>query len=113
MDQDLRERLPQKLLPFWDRLASLDVAIMEGIQDSAGGDVGAFAETRSVLLRSLCESLEGIEDTALREETLQALVRRNANLLALGSEALADAAVQSAAGAHQRRAITAYGAQES
>ena len=71
-----------------------------------------MALERSALLREFCEALDALDQPALREEAVRALLADNDSLLEIGERELSLAAGESAAGVRQRRAITAYGAQE-
>lgn len=112
MDDALRGQLPDALSGLWDRLDGLDMRLSADMDEEAAGEETRVAEERSALLRSLCERIGDIEDSRLRESLLERLVNSNAALQAQAVKALGRASSRMATGAMQRRAIKAYGEQD-
>lgn len=112
MATELRERLPESLRVRWDRLAELAGLVSSFIPRENDSSLETMALERSALLHEFCDALDALDNPALREETVRALLADNDSLLEIGGRALSLAAGQSVAGVRQRRAITAYGAQE-
>lgn len=112
MATELRERLPESLRVQWDRLAELAGLVSSFIPRENDSSLETMALERSDLLPKFCAALDALDNPALREEAVRALLAGNGTLLEIGERELSLAARQSAAGVRQRRAITAYGAQE-
>lgn len=113
MDTELRDRLPEPLRAIWDRLGELAGLTSSLIPESGdAATLEAVALERSARLREFCSVLEGMDDTTLREDAVRALLADNDSLLEIGEQERSLAADRSAAGVRQRRAITAYGAQD-
>lgn len=112
MDDALRGQLPDALSGLWDRLDDLDARLSADMDAETAGEETRLAEERSVLLRSLCERIGEIGDSRLRESLLERLVNTNAALQTQAVKALDRASSRMATGAIQRRAIKAYGEQD-
>lgn len=113
MEQDIRACLPESVLVLWEQIDALDRVIEAYIEGEASEELGIVTGQRSAALRTLCEEIARLADVRLREQLLARLLDENTRLYARGAQALSDAGVQSATGALQRRAIRAYGVQES
>lgn len=112
MEHDAHARLTEPALSLWRHLQALDGGISGQLDGESPSNENGIAEDRSVVLRMLCEEIAKLPDVHQREHLLTELLEGNNRLYARGVQALSDAGAQSAAGALQRRAIKAYGAQD-
>lgn len=114
MDPALRARLPAAALPWWDRIAALDALIRVALDPQAEATgLDALAIERLECIERFCAAFPLEPGTAtLRAEALRALLSGNAALVEASGDALGLAAGNSVESARQRRAISAYHAQD-
>ena len=109
MAQDLRERLPPAVRAQFERLRSTESLLLAQIPTDATTELGTLSAERDALLIEICQGLAAMGNEGLREQALLQLAEGNQRLSAAATAALEAAVRQSADGAHQRRAISAYG----
>jgi hypothetical protein len=112
MAQDLAERLPPDMRARLEQLHATESHLLAQIPTDATTELGTLSAERDALLVEICERLAAMGNEGLREQVLLQLAAGNQRLSTAATSALEAAVRQAADGAHQRRAISAYGEHE-
>lgn len=91
-------------------LQAIEAEILAGIATTPSETLDALAMQREGCLRTVCEALATLGDSALRRDTLLALAEANQRIEDAALAARDETLALSRQGAHQRRAISAYDA---
>lgn len=109
MDAALTERLPSGIRSELEELRRIEAQLLSQISGTQGELLDALATERDQHLRRVCEALETLDDAELRRSTLLTLAGANQRIADAATAALSETMVLSRQGAHQRKAISAYG----
>lgn len=93
-----------------NELQELETQLLGAVNGDGAIELEPMAETRERLLVRICDALAALEDTDLRRATLLSLLDANRRIGDAASTALGETILLSREGAHQRKAISAYGA---
>lgn len=93
-----------------DELHELEAQLLEAVTGDGATDLEPMSKRRERLLVRICDALAAMEDTDLRRVALLSLLDANRRIGDAASTALEETIVLSREGAHQRKAISAYGA---
>ncbi len=102
--------LPAEIEDAIAALRAIEAQLLAMIDSTtASGEMDNLATEREHRLVDICEALAALGDEALRRETLLELASANRTIEERASAALGATIALSRQGAHQRKAISAYG----
>lgn len=110
MDPTLLGRLPAEIRRLAEELVQTEHLLLGAISADPGENLEILAQQRDRQIVTLCEALERLGETELRYEALLAMTEANTRIASAAAAALDANMADSARGALQRRAISAYGA---
>ncbi len=109
MDLAHLAHLPTPIRTELEGLRELEMQLLSGIAQAQGEALDALAAERDTRLRRICDALAVLDDATLRRDTLLALAEANQRIADTATTALNETISLSQQGAHQRKAILAYG----
>jgi hypothetical protein len=102
--------LPPDIKAVLVELHELEARLLEGIGGTQTSGLEPMSEQRENLLVRICEALSTLDDPVLRRETLLGMAEANRRITNAAAAALDSTISLSRESAHQRKAISAYGA---